>query len=296
MNNWNVYIHIFPNNKKYIGITNQNPEIRWRKDGKGYIKQKVMWAAIQKYGWNNIEHKVLYTNLSQEEAENKEKELIKLFESTTWMGEGYNVQEGGDSRIIINREEVINLWKEGKAALEISKILECNISSVLYILDSMNISKEERKKRQQKASGEATKESCGIKVNQFDLEHNFITTYKSIQDARKAVNANNQYYIKSCCEGKVSRAHGYLWQYYKEENVLNGVPQWDSKIKMKQTQLRRVIQYDLNMNELARYNSISDAIKAIGKTPGKFSGISSVCAGKQKTAGGYIWKYEDSVS
>jgi hypothetical protein len=65
---------------------------------------------------------------------------------------------------------------------------------------------------------------------------------------------------------------------------------------MKQTQLRRVIQYDLNMNELARYNSISDAIKAIGKTPGKFSGISSVCAGKQKTAGGYIWKYENSVN
>jgi len=28
MNNWIVYIHIFPNDKKYIGITNQNPENR----------------------------------------------------------------------------------------------------------------------------------------------------------------------------------------------------------------------------------------------------------------------------
>lgn len=296
MNNWNVYIHIFPNNKKYIGITSQKPEARWGVQGKGYQKQSTLWAAIQKYGWDNIEHKILYTNLSQEEAEAKEKELIQLFESTTRNGNGYNIQEGGNSGFIINREEVINLWKEGKAALEISKILECNISSVLYILDSMNVSKEERKKRQQKASGEATKESCGIKVNQFDLEYNFITTYKSIQDARKAVGANNQYYIKSCCEGKVSRAHGYLWQYYKEENVFNGIPQWDSKIKMKQTQLRRVIQYDLNMNELARYNSISEATKAIGKIPGKFSGIGMVCNGKHKTAGGYIWRYEDSVN
>lgn len=293
MNNWNVYIHIFPNNKKYIGITNQKPESRWGIQGKGYQKQSTMWAAIQKYGWDNIEHKVLYTDLSQEEAETKEKELIQLFESTTRKGNGYNIQEGGNSGFIINREEVINLWKEGKAALEISKILECNISSVLYILESMNISKEERKERQQKASGMATKESCGIKVNQFDLEHNFIATYKSIQDARKAIGANNQYYIKSCCEGKVSRAHGYLWQYYKEENVLNGVPQWDNKIKMKQTQLRRVIQYDLNMNELARYNSISEATKAIGKIPGKFSGIGMVCNGKHKTAGGYIWRYEE---
>ena len=296
MNNWNVYIHIFPNNKKYVGITNQNPETRWGKDGKGYIKQKVMWAAIQKYGWENVQHEILYTNLSKEEADNKEKELIKIFESAVWMGNGYNVQEGGDSRISVNREELMSLWQEGKTASEISKILKCNISTIMRILDSMDVSKEERKKRQQKAAGEATKESCGIKVNQFDLEHNFIATYQSIQEARKAVNANNQYYIKSCCEGKVSRAHGYLWQYYNEKNVVDGVPQWDDSVKIKQSQLRRVVQYDKNMNELARYNSIAEATRAIGKEPGKFTGIGMVCSGKHKTSAGYIWRYEDDVN
>ena len=289
MNNWSVYIHIFPNDKKYIGITNQEPENRWGKNGNGYNKQKVMWSAIQKYGWNNIEHKVLYTNLSKEEADEKEKELIKLFETTTRMGEGYNVQEGGDSHIIINRDEVINLWKEGKAALEISQLLECNIKTVLYILDASSISKEERKQRQQKASGEATKASCGIKVNQFNLNKKLIQTFNSLEDARKSVNANTQHYIKLCCEGKAGKAHNFLWQYY---NPLDEIQIWHGETA-KELQQRKVIQYDKQMNEIARFTSIADATRAMGKDPNKFSGIGMVCNGKHKTACGYIWRYEN---
>ena len=29
MDNYKVYIHIFPNNKVYIGITSQKPKRRW---------------------------------------------------------------------------------------------------------------------------------------------------------------------------------------------------------------------------------------------------------------------------
>ena len=70
-NNYKVYIHIFPNNKVYIGITRNRTDIRWT-NGKGYKKQEVMSNAINKYGWKNIEHKVLYENLTKEEAEQKE--------------------------------------------------------------------------------------------------------------------------------------------------------------------------------------------------------------------------------
>ena len=65
-----VYIHIFPNNKKYIGITSQTTQRRW-KNGKGYKSQKMLTRAINKYGWGNIEHIVLFKNLTQEEAEQK---------------------------------------------------------------------------------------------------------------------------------------------------------------------------------------------------------------------------------
>ena len=78
-------MHIFPNNKKYIGITNQNVKDRWRSNGQGYEKQKAIWNAIQKYGWENIEHKILYQKLSKQEAEEKEQELIKQFDHLTFL-------------------------------------------------------------------------------------------------------------------------------------------------------------------------------------------------------------------
>lgn len=293
MNNWYVYIHIFPNGKKYIGITSQSLKNRWR-DGKGYKEQPIIWKAIQKYGWDNIEHKILFENLSKEEAEKKEKELIKEFDTLIYNNKGYNIQEGGlHHQNIVNREEVIKLWKTGENMKYIAEKLKCSPKTISYILDQNGITKEEKKQRQQQASAEATQKSMGKKVNQFDLNKNYIATYPSLQEASKAVNANNQYYIKSCCEGKVSKAHGFLWQYYKEENIINGIPKWDNSIKMKKSQKRKVIQYDLNMNELARYDSISEAAKALGKK--KFSGISEVCSGKQKTAGGFIWRYEEDI-
>ena len=35
-----VYMHIFPNKKKYIGITGQKPKERWRVNGNGYKPRK----------------------------------------------------------------------------------------------------------------------------------------------------------------------------------------------------------------------------------------------------------------
>lgn len=52
MKEWCVYCHTFPNGKRYIGIT-CDAESRWR-DGNGYKKQKKIWRAINKYGWENV--------------------------------------------------------------------------------------------------------------------------------------------------------------------------------------------------------------------------------------------------
>lgn len=59
---WCVYEHLFPNGKRYVGITSKPPKTRWE-NGAGYAKdgQPVMYNAIQKYGWDNIEHNVLFT-------------------------------------------------------------------------------------------------------------------------------------------------------------------------------------------------------------------------------------------
>ena len=52
-NNYTVYMHISPSNKRYIGITSKSVNKRWN-NGLGYIKNDHFWRAIQKYGWNNF--------------------------------------------------------------------------------------------------------------------------------------------------------------------------------------------------------------------------------------------------
>ena len=91
---YTLYKHIFPNGKIYIGITCQDPIIRWRKDGSGYKNNPLMWKAIQKYGWENITHEICYTNLSEDEANNLEQALVKEYNSTDPKF-GYNIRPGG---------------------------------------------------------------------------------------------------------------------------------------------------------------------------------------------------------
>lgn len=90
-----VYCHTNNiNGKKYIGITSQTPEQRFR-HGKGYKKSKYFNRAIQKYGWDNFTHEILYKDLTIEDAKEKEIELIKLF-NTRDNDKGYNILAGGD--------------------------------------------------------------------------------------------------------------------------------------------------------------------------------------------------------
>lgn len=94
MGEYTVYMHVFPNGKMYVGITSQDVSRRWR-DGKGY-EGKLVYDAILKYGWNNIKHEILYDGLTKEQAEEKEKQLIKQYD-TTIHANGYNIELGGDS-------------------------------------------------------------------------------------------------------------------------------------------------------------------------------------------------------
>ena len=89
------------NGKIYIGITSQKPEQRWR-NGEGYKSSPHFYSAIQKYGWDNFEHNILFVELTKEQACLKEQELIKEFNSMN-REYGYNSTSGGD--IFVMNEE-----------------------------------------------------------------------------------------------------------------------------------------------------------------------------------------------
>lgn len=88
-----VYVHTFPNGKRYVGIS-RDVKRRFR-NGKGYQHQKIMYSAIQKYGWKNVETTILLERLTEGEAKQKEIETIALYR-TTDRRYGYNQTFGGE--------------------------------------------------------------------------------------------------------------------------------------------------------------------------------------------------------
>lgn len=93
--NYKVYRHISPNGKVYIGITKKKYVTdRWCR-GKGYENNDYFTKAINKYGWDNFKHEILFENLTKEEACQKEIELIEEYKSNN-PEFGYNLCAGGE--------------------------------------------------------------------------------------------------------------------------------------------------------------------------------------------------------
>lgn len=93
-NCWTVYRHITPDGKSYIGKTSQRPKKRW-KNGKGY-KGTLFSGAIQKFGWDKIEHEILDTNLDEFEAKCLEEYYILSYRTFIGFSDcnGYNMSLG----------------------------------------------------------------------------------------------------------------------------------------------------------------------------------------------------------
>ena len=65
-NNYSVYQHVTPDELYYFGATN-NIKRRWSNNGAGY-KGTALQPYIEKYGWENIKHIVLFRDQTRENA------------------------------------------------------------------------------------------------------------------------------------------------------------------------------------------------------------------------------------
>lgn len=206
-----VYMHICPNGKKYIGITTQKVKDRWHY-GTGYKHNKHFMDAIKKYGWHNIEHKILYENIEREQAWKIEKELIKKYK-TNDRKYGYNKSTGGDSGGYGVKR---NHSKE-----TIEKIRNANLGK--------RLSKETKERMSISKKGHTTSELTRLKIGKAhkgmkhskELKIKFgtpircvetgIIYYSQVDAALK--NNLSQGNIHSCCNGKRHTTGGYHWEY-----------------------------------------------------------------------------------
>lgn len=112
-----VYCHINKiNGKRYVGITGQPVNKRWL-NGKGYQYNTHFNNAINKYGWNNFEHKIIVENIAKEEAEKLEIQLIKEWNLQDEKY-GYNISDGGNIMNDKTREKIRNSLKGHDVSIE----------------------------------------------------------------------------------------------------------------------------------------------------------------------------------
>ena len=122
------------------------------------------------------------------------------------------------------------------------------------------------------------------KIKQYDKNGNFLKEYDSLEIACKSVGLRGVQ-LKASCEGRSKSAGGFMWRYsnLEKRKKIEAYKRRDVGIKP-----RRVKQYDKTGKFLREYTSAREAAEVIGV---KTVNIFASCQGKQKTAGGYIWKY-----
>lgn len=244
--NYCVYCHTNKiNNKAYIGITCKDVNVRWRKDGKGYKSSPYFWRAIQKYGWDNFEHIILFENLTREEACKREVLLIALF-NTQDSNFGYNISKGGDyslAGVPLSEEHKrkISESKKGKTGFKRTQETKLKLSqSKLGALNPMYgkhivWSDDTKEKIRKSKLGElnpmygksGAENPASIPICQCDIDWNVIALFWGTHEAERAtgVRAGN---ISSVCtqtptnKGYIRHtAGGYRWRYATKEEIEN---------------------------------------------------------------------------
>lgn len=224
-----VYLHTFPNGKKYVGITKTKPEYRWN-NGKGYHYQPV-YNAILKYGWGNVTHEILCNGLTKEEAETKEKEYIKLYKSNEKLY-GYNIAEGGNvpSGIAYTEERRKKVaesnHRRGMKEATKEKLRQANLGKrhSQEAKNKMSASRmgeknafygkhhtAETKAKSARAISMAYMARRPFDIGKYNLQQELIAIYTTIGEAEKQGFQRKKYSKELNFETYVE-SHGYLWK------------------------------------------------------------------------------------
>lgn len=259
-NTYTVYKHINKINKKaYVGITSQKVYQRWE-NGVGYTLKTYFRNAIDKYGWENFEHKILYVGLTKQEASTKEQELIKKFNLQN-PKYGYNIAKGGDVNcgwsLSEERKEILRKKftgkKQSKETIEKMKKAHQNVKMTQETKDK--ISKANKgNKRPDMAIKRGAKSNYTTPVDQYDDEGNFIKSWECIIDACRQCGYSKSG-ITHCISGHCKSGNGFVWR-AKGDSFDKFPTPYPSKNKI-------IVQYDLQNNFIKEWKSTSEASKSL---------------------------------
>ena len=184
-----IYRYESPSGKSYIGQTNdelnrkrQHKQSAYNEKDKAYNYK--FHIAIRKYGFDSFKYEILYSvfcdSLKELIQDLNEKEIYYIGLYDSYKN-GYNMTIGGNQ-----------------------------LRGELHPSYGTHLSEEHKEK---------LKNSVRKEVSQYDLDGNYIATYKSAADAQKTTQCSaNQ--IIAVCRGKGYTSKGFQWRYgNSKENI-----------------------------------------------------------------------------
>lgn len=228
---YKVYKHTTPNGKVYIGITQQSVSKRWR-NGLGYAHNAYFTQAIMKYGWKNIVHEILFDDMTKEEAERKEVELIAQYKSNQ-REYGYNIDNGGNSvgKMSDETKQKLSDSKSGEKHPNYGKHLsdetKRKIGEAQMGVKNHRYGKKfpyqcrpkyrhytpeqrERMRINKSLAHQGQKPVNSMSVIQYDKNGAFIAEYESCREAERITGVTFAN-ICRCCNNERKTAGGFIW-------------------------------------------------------------------------------------
>lgn len=127
-------------------------------------------------------------------------------------------------------------------------------------------------------------------VLQYDLDANYINEYPSINEAGRKTGILSQH-IGKCCKGERKSAGKYIWKFKDDSREVKPYHSRNSKGETHHN-AKAVLQLSINGEYIKEWGCISVASNELGINVNSICGC---CRKRNKTAGGFVWRYKRGV-
>lgn len=274
---YTVYMHVFPDGKRYVGATRQALRKRWR-NGRGYKNQKRLFDAIASAGWDNIDHVVVEENLLETEAQALERKLIAEYKTQDERF-GYNTKNGGQV-FGEHSEEFLTALRE---RMTDNKYCVGRKLSQKHI-DAL-VASNKGQHRPSKHKGECFLSNDAISR----IREASIARWKD-PEYRQRMKENHPS-MKGENNPMFGKRHSEETKEKIRQKALGRKVSDERRLQMSErAHKKRVNCLSKDMEIIKTYNSIKEAAEDVGA---RSTNISFCCKNKNRTIKGFYWRYAD---
>lgn len=284
------------NGKLYIGVhKTENPDIFDGYIGNGiYVgyslenPKTVYQYALKKYGYNSFIRTTLKVFNTEEEAYDYEAQIVTL--DFIKQDNNYNIKTGGihgswNFKTVYQFDYNGNLIKKWNSISDITEYYSCNSARIRMAVTNKYSAFESYWNFEESINTEEYRKSSQSELYQFNQNGELIKTYKNTTTASKELNLSLNSLNEAVSKKKLYKE--YYWT--KDPDNIFNIIKINNLFNLRN---KSVIQYDINMNPIKEFISIT---KASDELNIKYGTIKSAILKGSLVSNKYYFKYVSPI-